>query len=86
MRTPEKFEALEFWRKAAKNWPELILCKDADRGMLSGFPYKRAYFRNLITGKAACAGPETFRIGRLLAVEKESLIQWLADRTKEGGA
>jgi hypothetical protein len=71
----------EFWIILAKDWPPVILAKNADRHELPGFPYTKGYFRNLITGKEKDNTLPSFKIGKLLAVTKDDLIDWLARRT-----
>jgi len=74
--------ALALWRDIAKDWPSVILAKNADPAKLDGFPYKRGYFRNLITGRQADTSLHCFKVGKYLAVRKEDLVFWLAKRTK----
>jgi len=74
---------IEFWNEIAteNGWPPIVLAKDCDRETLPGFPYKKNYFRNLLTGKDKDETLETFKIGKLLAAERDNLVAWLARRT-----
>jgi len=73
---------LALWQDIAKEWPSVILAKNADSETLDGFPYKKGYFRNLITGRKADTSLPSFKIGKYLAVRKNDLVFWLAKRTR----
>lgn len=75
-------DLLKLWEGIAEDWPTVILCKDADRKTLDGFPYAKGYFRNLLTGKNRDESLPVFRVGKLLATKKFDLVRWLAKRTK----
>lgn len=76
----------EIWGSIAEsnNWPDPILLKDLTSEKTPGFPYSRGGFRNKITGKDAdqSISGKTFFVGKLAAVRRADLVQWLDERTK----
>jgi hypothetical protein len=69
------------WSEIAETWPDPILLKDL--GKLSGFPYSKGYFRNLVTGKTCepALKKAVFRIGKFPAIRRVDLTGWLVKRT-----
>jgi hypothetical protein len=74
-------ESVTVWNEISKDWPDPIRLKDLDK--LSGFPYSKGYFRNLVTGQTSEKELKAavFRIGKFPAIRRGDLTGWLATRT-----
>ncbi len=78
-------DTLSLWTKVAESWPSVVLAMNCDRDRLDGFPYRRGYFRNIITGKEKDQSLKSFKIGKHLAILRDDLVVWLAKRTAYEG-
>jgi hypothetical protein len=74
------------WREVAEDnqWPDPVLLKIMTPEKLPGFPYSRGGFRNKVTGKNAHTelAEKTFYVGKLAAIRRADLVEWLDARTK----